>query len=138
MDKFARRKEVREGIREVHGHIVGRGENQTVVSPEDIYKLAKLGCTIEEMSDWFGVPANTIKYNFSDMILKGRAETKQALRRAQIALALKGNATMLIWLGKNILNQQETPTHNNKEILPFTDDEIDDLKQDLEDELNSL
>ena len=138
MDKFARRKEVRQGIKEYQGNIVGRGENQTVIDPAEIYKLAKLGCSIEEMSDWFGVPANTIKYNFSDMIVKGRAETKQALRRAQIALALKGNATMLIWLGKNILGQAETPVSNSKEILPFTDDDIDDLKEQLEDELDNM
>ena len=110
-----RRKSVRVGIKEVEGHLVGRGENQTVVPPEDILKLAKLGCSIEEMSDWFGVPSNTIKYNFSDIIAKGRSETKQALRRAQIALALKGNATMLIWLGKNMLGQQETPRSSTVE-----------------------
>ena len=119
-----RRKSVRVGIKEVEGHLVGRGENQTVVPPEDILKLAKLGCSIEEMSDWFGVPSNTIKYNFSDIIAKGRSETKQALRRAQIALALKGNATMLIWLGKNMLGQQETPINTqDQEALPWSDDE---------------
>ena len=118
-----RRKSVRVGIKEVEGHLVGRGENQTVVPPEDILKLAKLGCSIEEMSDWFGVPSNTLKYNFSDIIAKGRAETKQALRRAQISLALKGNATMLIWLGKNMLGQQETPINSDVNTpLPWSDE----------------
>jgi hypothetical protein len=118
-----RRKAVRKGIKEVEGHIVGRGENQTVVPPDEIYKLAKLGCTVEEMCDWFGVPFNTIKYNFSSEIAKGRAETKQALRRAQIALALGGNATMLIWLGKNMLGQQENPINAEaSDALPWTDD----------------
>jgi len=118
-----RRKAVRKGIKEVEGHIVGRGENQTVVPPDEIYKLAKLGCTVEEMCDWFGVPFNTIKYNFSSEIAKGRAETKQALRRAQIALALSGNATMLIWLGKNMLGQQENPINTeSSDALPWTDD----------------
>lgn len=119
-----RRKQVRKGIREVEGHLIGRGENQTVVPPEDVLKLAKLGCSIEEISDWFGVPANTIKYNFSDIIAKGRAETKQALRRAQLSLALSGNATMLIWLGKNILGQQENPINSEaNQPLPWTDNE---------------
>ena len=114
---------VREGIKEVQGHIVGRGENQTVIPPEEIVKLAKLGCSIEEMSDWFQVPRETIKYNFSDQIAKGRSETKQALRRAQIALALKGNATMLIWLGKNMLGQQENPINNDvNQPLPWQDE----------------
>ena len=121
--KKSRRKAVREGIKEVQGHIVGRGENQTVIPPEEIVKLAKLGCSIEEMSDWFQVPRETIKYNFSDQIAKGRSETKQALRRAQIALALKGNATMLIWLGKNMLGQQENPINNDvNQPLPWQDE----------------
>ena len=121
--KKPRRKAVRVGIREVEGHIVGTGENQTVVPPEEVMKLAKLGCTIEEMSAWFGVPSNTLKYNFSDQIAKGRSETKQALRRAQIALALKGNATMLIWLGKNMLGQSDSPLDSEANIpLPWNED----------------
>ena len=121
--KASRRKAVRKGIKEVEGNIVGRGENQTVIPPEEITKLARLGCSIEEMSDWFQVPRETIKYNFSDLIAKGRSETKQSLRRAQIALALKGNATMLIWLGKNMLGQQETPIHaDDANPLPWNED----------------
>ena len=116
-----RRKSVRVGIKEVEGHLVGRGENQTVVPPEEIQKLAKLGCSIEEMSDWFGVPSNTLKYNFSDIIAKGRAETKQALRRAQISLALKGNATMLIFLGKVMCHQREDAAADIEKVLPWTD-----------------
>jgi hypothetical protein len=122
--KPSRRKAVRKGIREVEGYIVGRDENQTVIPPEEIIKLARLGCSVEEMSAWFGVPANTLKYNFSDLIAKGRSETKQSLRRAQIALALKGNATMLIWLGKNMLGQSDSPLDSEANTpLPWSDNE---------------
>ena len=121
--KAPRRKAVRKGIKEVEGHIIGRGENQTVVPPEEVLKLAKLGCTVEEISDWFQVPSNTIKYNFSDIIAKGRSETKQALRRAQIRIALEGNATMLIWLGKNMLDQSDNPINSeDKKPLPWEDE----------------
>lgn len=106
----AKRKQPKEGTKTVEGFVVGRGSNKTVINPDEVYKLAKLGASIEEMSDWFQVPRETIKYNFSEIIAKGKAETKHALRRAQIALALKGNATMLIWLGKNMLGQKETST----------------------------
>jgi hypothetical protein len=122
--KPSRRKAVRKGIKEVQGNIVGRGDNQTVIPPEEIVKLARLGCSIEEMSDWFQVPRETIKYNFSDLIAKGRSETKQSLRRAQIALALKGNATMLIWLGKNMLGQSDSPLDSEANTpLPWSDNE---------------
>lgn len=108
--------EVREGL------VVGRGENRRVIVPEEVEKLAKLWCSWEDMSDFFGVPTQTLKYNFSGIVAKGRSETKQALRRAQIKLALGGNATMLIWLGKNILGQAENPQSQGKEALPWNDD----------------
>ena len=118
--------EVREGL------VVGRGENRRVIVPEEIEKLAKYWCSWEEMSDFFGVPANTLKYNFSDLVAKGRSETKQALRRAQIKLALGGNATMLIWLGKNILGQQESPQAQGKEVLPWSDDDADIIGDEID------
>ena len=116
------------GILTKEGLIVGRGENKTVIDPADIEKLAKLWCSWEEMSDFFGVPANTLKYNFSEIVAKGRSETKQGLRRAQIKLALGGNATMLIWLGKNILGQQESPQTNNRGVLPWSEEDEDTAK----------
>ena len=119
---MASRKQPKMGTKTVSGVVVGR--DKTVIDPNEIYKLAQLGCTIEEMSDWFGVPRETIKYNFSDFIAKGRSETKQALRRAQIALALKGNATMLIWLGKNMLGQSENPLETDTaQVLPWIESE---------------
>jgi hypothetical protein len=106
------------------GVSVGRGENKTVIVPEEVEKLAKLWCTYEEMSAYFNVPANTLKYNFSDIIAKGRSETKQALRRAQLKAALEGNTTMLIWLGKNILGQLDSPIEEER-APELTAEEID-------------
>ena len=134
--EYHNRENPKYGTMTKEGLVVGRGENKTVIDPEEIYKLAKLWCSWEEMSDFFAVPANTLKYNFSDMVAKGRSETKQALRRSQIKLALNGNATMLIWLGKNILGQQESPQGASKGVLPFSDDEdikvieeLDEIKE---------
>lgn len=136
--EYHHRENPRHGTMTKEGLIVGRGDNRTVIDPEEVEKLARLWCSWEEMSDFFGVPANTLKYNFSDVVAKGRAETKQGLRKAQIKLALSGNATMLIWLGKNILNQQDSPQAAQSEALPFTDDELDDIKDVIEDELKDL
>lgn len=111
------------GTVEKPGLMVGRGANRKCVPPDEVYKLAALGATMEEMSDWFGVNRETLKYNFSDYILKGQADLKQRLRRAQLQVALAGNATMLIWLGKQILSQQENPTNSeSQQPLPWTDD----------------
>ena len=103
------------------GIVVGR--DKTVVVPEEVYKLAKLHCTNREIAEWFGIEESTLKYNFSDIMAKGRTETKQALRRAQLKNALEGNTTMQIWLGKQMLGQREQPVSEDvSKILPWSDD----------------
>lgn len=108
---------------EVTGYEVGRGITKRVVFDEDVYKLAAMGCSNAEISRWFSIDENTLTYNFSEILAKGREQLKQSLRRAQIKLALSGNATMLIWLGKNILGQSENPTDSEANApLPWSDD----------------
>lgn len=112
---------------EVYGYEVGRGLNKRVIVPDEVYKLAAIGCSDSEIARWFTMKETTLKDNFREIITKGREDMKQTLRQAQIRLALSGNATMLIWLGKNILGQQETPTNSqDKPILPWTDTEDED------------
>ncbi len=109
------------GEKTVEGKIVGR--DKTVVPAEEVYKLAQIGCKNQEIADWFGIDENTLTYNFSDELIKGRENLKQSLRRAQLKLALSGNATLLIWLGKNVLGQQENPTNTDDAgPLPWPED----------------
>ena len=121
--KPTKRKQLREGIKEVRGVIVGRGETQQVVDPEEIVKLAAIGCTDREIAAWVGIDASTLRYNFNSELIKGQGQLVQSLRKAQLRTALEGNATLLIWLGKNILGQQDTPTNSEDKIpLPWSDD----------------
>ncbi len=122
--QFRPRQNPKWGTVEREGLIVGRGANRKVIPPDEVWKLAALGCTIEEMADWFQVNRETLKYNFSDYILKGRAELKRRLRAAQIKTAMAGNATLLIWLGKNILGQTDNPQDSDANSpLPWNDNE---------------
>lgn len=112
------------------GLVIGRGLNQKIVPPDEVYKLSKLGCTMEEIADYFQIDRETLKYNFWTYIKKGEAETKQRLREAQLDLALKGNATMLIWLGKNMLGQSDSPTNTDVDkVLPWTSDADSESKE---------
>lgn len=121
--EFKPRKDPKWGEVTKQGLVVGRGANKKVVPPDEVYKLAAFGCSIQEMADWFGVNHDTLKYNFSEYIEKGRADVKQRLRNAQIKLALSGNPTMLIWLGKNMLNQSDNPLNrDDNQPLPWSDD----------------
>ena len=111
-------KNVRYGEKTVRGRMIGRAK--TVIPEEQVLELAKLHCTSKEMSEFFGVPLSTFTDNFRDIITKGRLETKQRLRAAQLKLALNGDRTMLIWLGKNILGQAETNINtDSSQVLPW-------------------
>jgi hypothetical protein len=118
----SKRKQRKTAIVEVEGVVVGR--DKKVVPPKDVERLAQMGCKDSEIAEWFGVDENTLRYNFSVELLKGKLALNQSLRQAQIRLALSGNATMLIWLGKNILGQSENPVDSEANTpLPWTDDE---------------
>jgi hypothetical protein len=120
--EFKPRKDPKWGEVTKTGLVVGRGANKKVIHPDDVYKLARLGCNLEEMADFFQVNRETLKYNFQDYINRGKAEIRGKLRDAQIKLALQGNATMLIWLGKNLLGQSDNPLNReDNEPLPWTD-----------------
>ena len=120
--EYPTRREPKWGEITRQGLVVGRGRNKRVVPPDDVYKLATIGCTDREIAQWFMIAESTLKYNFADYLAKGRAELKQKLRRAQVHAAINGNATMLVWLGKNVLGQTDTPTSNEEnQPLPWSD-----------------
>lgn len=109
---------------EVHGYEVGRGLRKKVVNPEDVYKLAAIGCNDREIAIWFDINEDTLRNNFSDIMQKGREDLKHTLRRAMIKNALNGNAALQIFLAKNLLGMSDTPnnTTDNKP-LPWTENE---------------
>ncbi len=72
-----------------------------------IEKLSGFGLTNKEIADALGYDENTLKRNFEIFLIKGRINLKERLKRKQIETAMKGNVTMLIWLGKQYLGQKE-------------------------------
>jgi len=112
---------IKYGEKTVRGRVIGRAK--TVIPEEQVLELSKLHCTSKEMAEFFEVPLSTFTDNFRDIITKGRLETKQRLRAAQLKLALNGDRTMLIWLGKNILGQMEQPINTTEDkVLPWLEE----------------
>ena len=101
----------------------GKGRPTHDIDPETVLKLARLGCSTTDIGRWFGVNESTIRTAFGELISKAKVETRSHIRRAQINLALSGNPTMLIWLGKQMLNQGENgPTDDDdNKPLPWID-----------------
>lgn len=111
------------------GIVVGR--SGVVVPPDEIEHFASLGCTDREIAEYFKLSESTLRYNFSDYLLKGRCHLRTTLRQAQIRVAIEGNPTMLIWLGKNILQQNDAGSTNDQvRALPWTDEIDDDVVED--------
>ena len=120
--EFKPRKDPKWGEVTKRGLVVGRGDNKKVVDPDEVYRLAEIGCSIEEMSNFFGVSRETLKYNFMPYMLRAESELHTKIRNKQIEVALNGHPTMLIWLGKQFLGQSDNPTMvDTNRVLPWTD-----------------
>lgn len=87
------------------------------VTENEVFKLASIGCTYEEMADWFKCSKDYLLRNYGNVIKEGHTNIKISLRRKQLQIALDGDRTMLIWLGKQMLNQREP---KNIELIPET------------------
>lgn len=125
------------GEKIVTGLVVGR--DKKVIPQCEVEHLASLGCSDRDIAEYFGISESTLRYNLSAELIKGRHQLKCSLRQAQLRVALEGNPTMLVWLGKNILSQADQPVNqDNNRVLPFTDDELDDIKEELQEELDDL
>jgi len=132
------------GTAVISGYVVGW--DNLVVPPEQVIDLAEIGCSDQEICDFFGIKSiSTLRYNFSKELVKGRETLKQKLRRAMLHNALVNNhAIMQIFLAKNMLGMSDNGMGNgNKQTLPFSDDEDDfevndDMRDDMKEELNDL
>jgi len=78
------------------------------INEDEVFELAKIQCTNDEIAAVFGVSEVTIRNRFSAIVAKGREAGKKSLRRAQWEKAVKdGNVVMQIWLGKQYLGQRD-------------------------------
>jgi len=82
-------------------------------------RMCQIHCTLEEIAGVFGCSADTIERRVVDEYERTFAEVfkeksslgKASLRRKQYELALKGDKTMLVWLGKQVLGQVDNIEH---------------------------
>lgn len=124
-DNHYRVKNIKYGEKTVRGRVIGR--NKIVIPEEEVAQLSQYHCTNKEMADFYGVPLQTFMDNFRDIIDKNRIITKQRLRKAQLDLALNGkDRVMLIWLGKQMLGQSDSPVNtDSNQVLPWLDEDTD-------------
>jgi hypothetical protein len=83
----------------------------------ELEKLCQLQCTDEEIAAWFNVSTRTIERRrlepeFAEVMTRGKARGRISVRRMQMKLLEEGNATMGVWLGKQVLGQADEVVHN--------------------------
>lgn len=91
-----------------------------------IEDLATILCTDEEIASVMGtnieILQNDANYDtFMELKKRGRDKGKSSLRRKQFEVAMKGNATMLIWLGRNYLNQTDNIGDDTDDVTKALD-----------------
>ncbi len=77
------------------------------IDAEQVFKLAQLGCTQEEIGEYFGCDHATISRRFKQEYDLGRASCKTSIRRWQVKKGRSGCTSMLIHLGKTYLGQTD-------------------------------
>jgi hypothetical protein len=80
-----------------------------------VEKLCEIHCTQVEIANVMGCSVDTLAHRikkhfgitFPEYFDQKSARGRISLRRRQFTAAMKGNISMLIWLGKNLLNQRD-------------------------------
>jgi len=83
------------------------GRPRLEIDERKVLKLAAIGCTVEEIATVMECSKDTLERRFAAVIEKGRNAMKQSVRRMQFRAAARGSVAMMIWLGKQHLDQTD-------------------------------
>lgn len=90
------------------------GRPRKEISPDQLEQLAAIQCTDLEICAVLGISHDTLmrrkrEPEYQRALEEGRAKGRASLRRAQWKAATSGNTSMLIWMGKQFLDQRDKP-----------------------------
>lgn len=93
------------------------GKPQIQIDWGKVDRYLESGCTGTEIAGVFGCSPDTIYkrcedekgITFTAYSAQKKSSGDSLIKAAQMNLALKGNSSMLIWLGKNRLGQKDDP-----------------------------
>lgn len=102
--------------------------------------LVKIQCTARECASVLHVSEDTLDRRlkeegydgFADFFKKHQDEGKTSLRRAQWNAALDGNPTMLVWLGKQYLDQRDKMDTESTVKRDYSDMSQEELLEQIE------
>jgi hypothetical protein len=125
------------------GARAGAGRKAAQIDLLELEKLCSLQCSDEEIASWFGVSVRTVRNRrkqrkFAEAMCRGKARGCISVRRAQMRLLEAGNATMAVWLGKNLLGQRDSMQITGAGGGPIQTESKADFSRLSEDELRVL
>ena len=97
-----------------------------MIDIEQVFELARIQCTDDEIARVLKICKKTFqrakaRADVAEALECGRMSGRASLRRMQLKAAEEGNATMLIWLGKQWLDQKDVnrQEHTGKDGGPI-------------------
>lgn len=102
------------------------------IDPKMIRGLAQIGATWDEIAGILGIARTTLavrmrEKKYRDAYEQGVAEGDVSIRRAQYDSAMRGKTGMLVWLGKNRLNQTDRVETKNETTIHDGGNALDKL-----------
>lgn len=83
------------------------GRPRKLIDREKLKQLAQLGLSNSEIAAVLDCSPDHIETKYRKTLDWGRNRRNASLRRKQYEIAMSGNPTMLIWLGKQFLGQSD-------------------------------
>ena len=106
-----------------------------MVEEQAILKLASKGRTLTEIAAYCDVSDDTISRRFAEAIKRGKSLMRGSLRAEQFELAMRGNPTMLVWLGKQELGQTDRQQlsghfeHEHVDLSRLSDEQLHEIER---------
>lgn len=89
-----------------------------------VEEYAFYGSTDKDIGVLLDIGESTLKRDFGPHLTKGRSRRRMELLKAQTTGAMEGNGTMLVWLGKQALGQQDERVVRRKNVKEMSDEEL--------------
>ena len=107
------------------------------IDPDKVKMLASFGCSFIEIGKYFAVDEGVIRKKYRTEYEQGKQEMKLTLRQLQWKHAQNGNTALLIFLGKNYLNQTDKSQVDHTNNLELVLKEVGFQGNPMDDQTNS-
>ena len=101
------------------------GRPPLALDEQVIARLAQAGCSVTDIAHVVGCHRDTLYTpRFAELLSENDARGKVTLKVKQHTLALAGDKTMLVWLGKNRLGQTDKTVIEEPPLVVLSDDDV--------------